>query len=112
MYFLKGNGMSVARIRSIDFDDEGIADSYEKEVQENGAKWIPEAELIILIRTTDTSAILLTTFSSEEEAEIVANRLADWSESYGASSWNNRYRDSFVLMGQVNAQHIAPQIRP
>ena len=93
--------MSVARIRSIDFDDEGIVDDYEKEVQENGAKWIPEAELIILI-----------TFSSEEEAEIVANRLTDWSESYGRSSWNNRYRDSFVLMGQVNAQHIAPQIRP
>ena len=41
MYFLKGNGMLVARIRSIDFDDEGIADAYEKEVQENGAKWIP-----------------------------------------------------------------------
>jgi len=98
--------MSVARIRSIDFDNVRIADDYEREVQESGAKWIPEAEIIILVRTTDTSAILLTTFASDEEAENVANRLAEWTENYGASSWNNRYRDSFVLMGQVNAQHI------
>lgn len=98
--------MSVARIRSIDFDNVGIADDYEREVQESGAKWIPEAEIIILVRTTDTSAILLTTFASEEEAEKVAKRLAEWTENYGASSWNNRYRDSFVLMGQVKAQHI------
>ena len=60
--------MSVARIRSIDFDNAAIADDYEREVQESGAKWIPEAEIIILVRTTDTSAILLTTFASEEEA--------------------------------------------
>ena len=46
--------MSVARIRSIDFDNAGIADDYEREVQESGAKWIPEAEIIILVRTTDT----------------------------------------------------------
>ena len=98
--------MSVARIRSIDFDNAEIADDYEREVQESGAKWIPEAEIIILVRTTDTSAILFTTFASEEEAEKVANRLAEWTENYGASSWNNRYRDSFVLMGQVKAQHI------
>ena len=60
--------------------------------------------LKISIRTT--LIVLLTTFASEEEAEKVAKRLAEWTENYGASSWNNRYRDSFVLMGQVKAQHI------
>ena len=37
--------MTVARIRSIDFDSAEIANEYEQDVQENGANWVPEAEI-------------------------------------------------------------------
>ena len=98
--------MTVARIRSIDFDSAETANEYEQDVQENGANWVPEAELIMLIRTTDTSSLLLTTFETDEIAENVADRLAKWSETHGQSSWNNRYSDSVTLLGTVKAMHI------
>ena len=42
--------MTVARIRSIDFDSAEIANEYEQDVQENGA--IRSRSKIMLIRTT------------------------------------------------------------
>ena len=58
------------------------------------------------INTLDEQTKIIHGPYNKKEAEKVANRLAEWTENYGASSWNNRYRDSFVLMGQVKAQHI------
>ena len=61
--------MRIARIRSLEFESKALADEYEIDVKGNGQDWVPEAEQIMVVRTTTTSIILLLTFESQKIAD-------------------------------------------
>jgi hypothetical protein len=67
--------MRIARIRSLEFESKALADEYEIDVKGNGQDWVPEAEQIMVVRTTTTSIILLLTFESQKIADEVTKRL-------------------------------------
>ena len=66
---------------------------------------MPEAEQIMLVRTTNTSIILLLTFESQKIADEVTKRLGLWADENGSNSWSNRYTDNFALEGLITAHH-------
>ena len=51
--------MSVTRINMIEFDNETVADTRAAEYQKNARKQFPEADLLIAIRTSPTSAMTI-----------------------------------------------------
>ena len=97
--------MRIARIRSLEFESKALADEYEIDVKGNGQDWVPEAEQIMVVRTTTTSIILLLTFESQKVADEVTKRLGLWADENGSNSWSNRYTDNFALEGLITAHH-------
>ena len=97
--------MGIARIRSLEFQSKALADEYEIDVKCNGQDWVPEAEQIMLVRTTTTSIILLLTFESQKIADEVTKRLGLLADENGPDSWSNRYTDNFALEGLITAHH-------
>ena len=98
--------MGIARLRSLEFESKAVADEYEVDVKGNGSQWVPEAEQIMVVRTTATSIVLLITFESQKIADEVTKRLKLWADEHGSASWNNRYTDNFALEGLITAHHL------
>ena len=61
--------MSVTRINMIEFDNETVADARAAEYQNNARKQFPDADLLIAIRTSPTSAMTISVYPNEETAE-------------------------------------------
>ena len=61
--------MSVTRINMIEFDNETVADTRAAEYQKNARKQFPEADLLIAIRTSPTSAMTISVYPNEETTE-------------------------------------------
>jgi hypothetical protein len=53
----------------IEFDNETVADARAAEYQKNASKLFPEADLLISIRTSPTSAMTISVYPDEEKAE-------------------------------------------
>jgi hypothetical protein len=53
----------------IEFDNETVADARAAEYQKNARKLFPEADLLISIRTSPTSAMTISVYPDEEKAE-------------------------------------------
>ena len=61
--------MSVTRINMIEFETEEIANERQQSYQKDARKLFPEADLLISIRTSPTSAMTISVYPDEEKAE-------------------------------------------
>ena len=61
--------MSVTRINMIEFDYETVANARAAEYQNNARKQFPDADLLIAIRTSPTSAMTISVYPNEETVE-------------------------------------------
>ena len=61
--------MFVTRINMIEFETEEIANERQQSYQKDARKLFPEADLLISIRTSPTSAMTISVYPDEEKAE-------------------------------------------
>ena len=61
--------MSVARVTMVDYISEEAADEFEAVYQEICPKMIPDADSLILVRTSTTSDLSIAIYKSEQLAD-------------------------------------------
>ena len=66
---MKGTEMSVARVTMVDYISEEAADEFEAVYQEICPKMLPEADALILVRTSTTFGLSIAIYRAEELAE-------------------------------------------
>ena len=79
---MKGTEMSVARVTMADYISEEAADEFEAVYQEICPKMLPEADALILVRTSPTSGLSIAIYKTGELAEkMLPTRAKSWSNA-------------------------------
>ena len=96
--------MSIARINMLEWRSEEefleISDQFNKE----SAKTFPDAEILLLIKTTPTSVIAISVFPNQEKADEAKIQRDKNFEKYGA-----KVKDQWFLEGEVVQAYVKPQ---
>ena len=68
-FVMNGTEMSVAHVTMVDYISEEAADEFEAVYQEICPKMLPEADALILVRTSATSGLSIAIYKCEEFAD-------------------------------------------
>ena len=100
--------MSVTRINMIEFETEEIANERQQSYQKDARKLFPEADLLISIRTSPTSAITISVYPNEETAErALEMRAQRMNNEKDVSGWHMEGEISlFDLKKDLSLIHI------
>ena len=99
--FMKGTKMSVARVTMVDYISEEAADEFEAVYQEICPKMLPDADALILVRTSTTSGLSIAIYKSEQLAEEMLPTRAKMIEQCPTS-----IKDMFHLEGSVSLHYV------
>ena len=96
--------MSVTRINMIEFDNETVADARAAEYQKNARKQFPDADLLIAIRTSPTSAMTISVYPNEETAErALEMRAQRMDNEKDVSGWQRKAKYPFLTLNKTIA---------
>ena len=93
--------MSVARVTMVDYISEEAADEFEAVYQEICPKMLPDADALILVRTSTTSGLSIAIYKSEQLAKEMLPTRAKMIEQCPTS-----IKDMFHLEGSVSLHYV------
>ena len=93
--------MSIARINMLEFDTENDLEERAKEYMSEAPKLFPNAEILLTIRTGPTSAMSVSVYPNEQDAEVA---LVKRDEHF--KSAKIQPREAWYLEGKVVQRHI------
>ena len=94
--------MTPANVVSMNFKDKASLDDFIKMFQKDSPKLYPNAEILMFIKLTDTSAVAISVYPNEE-ARINSKKLA---ESRVSKELKQLFEEDFRLSGDMVVKHI------
>ena len=94
--------MTPANVVSMNFKDKASLDDFIKMFQKDSPKLYPNAEILMFIKLTDTSAVAISVYPNEE-ARINSKKLA---ESRVSKELKQLFEEDFRLSGDMVIKHI------
>ena len=94
--------MTPTNVVSMNFKDKASLDDFIKMNQKDSPKLYPDAEMLMFIKLTDTSAIAISVYPNEE-ARINSKKLA---ESRVSKELKQLFEEDFRLSGDMVVKHI------
>ena len=94
--------MTPTNVVSMNFKDKESLDDFVKMYQKDSPKLYPDAEILMFIKLTDTSAVAISVFPNEE-ARINSKKLA---ESRVSGELKQLFEEDFRLSGDMVVKHI------
>ena len=93
--------MTPTNVVSMNFKDKASLDDFVKMYQEDSPKLYPDAEILMFIKLTDTSAVAISVYPNEE-ARINSKKLA---ESRVSGELKQLFEEDFRLSGDMEVDH-------
>lgn len=94
--------MTPTNVVSMNFKDKEPLDDFVKMYQKDSPKLYPDAEILMFIKLTDTSAVAISVYPNEE-ARINSKKLA---ESRVSGELKQLFEEDFRLSGDMVVKHI------
>jgi hypothetical protein len=94
--------MTPTNVVSMNFIDKESLDEFVKMYQKDSPKLYPDAEILMFIKLTDTSAVAISVYPNEE-ARINSKKLA---ESRVSGELKQLFEEDFRLSGDMVVKHI------
>ena len=94
--------MTPTNVVSMNFKDKEPLDDFVKMYQKDSPKLYPDAEILMFIKLTDTSAVAISVYPNEE-ARINSKKLA---ESRVSRELKQLFEEDFRLSGDMVVKHI------
>ena len=94
--------MTPTNVVSMNFKDKTSLDDFVKMYQKDSSKLYPDAEILMFIKLTDTSAVAISVYPNEE-ARINSKKLA---ESRVSGELKQLFEEDFRLSGDMVVKHI------
>ena len=94
--------MTPTNVVSMSFRDKASLDDFIKMYQKDSPQLYPEAEMLMFIKLTDTSAIAISVYQNEE-ARVNSKKLA---ESHVSGELEQLFEEDFRLSGDMVVKHI------
>ena len=94
--------MTPTNVVSMNFKDKASLDDFVKMYQKDSPKLYPDAEMLMFIKLTDTSAIAISVYPNEE-ARVNSKKLA---ESRVSGELKQLFEEDFRLSGDMVVKHI------
>ena len=94
--------MTPTNVVSMNFKDKTSLDDFVKMYQKDSPKLYPDAEILMFIKLTDTSAVAISVYPNEE-ARINSKKLA---ESRVSGEFKHLFEEDFRLSGDMVVKHI------
>ena len=94
--------MTPTNVVSMNFRDKASLDDFIKMYQKDSPKLYPDAEILMFIKLTDTSAVAISVYPNEE-ARINSKKLA---ESRVSGELKQLFEEDFRLSGDMIVKHI------
>ena len=94
--------MTPTNVVSMNFKDKAFLDDFVKMYQKDSPKLYPDAEILMFIKLTDTSAVAISVYPNEE-ARINSKKLA---ESRVSGELKQLFEENFRLSGDMVVKHI------
>ena len=94
--------MTPTNVVSMNFKDKESLDDFVKMYQKDSPKLYPDAEILMFIKLTDTSAVAISVYPNEE-ARINSKKLA---ESRVSGELKQLFEEDFRLSGDMVVKHI------
>ena len=94
--------MTPTNVVSMNFKDKASLDDFVKMYQKDSPKLYPDAEILMFIKLTDTSAVAISVYPYEE-ARINSKKLA---ESRVSGELKQLIEEDFRLSGDMVVKHI------
>ena len=94
--------MTPTNVVSMNFKDKASLDDFVKMYQKDSPKLYPDAEILMFIKLTDTSAVAISVYPNEE-ARINSKKLA---ESRVSEELKQLIEEDFRLSGDMVVKHI------
>ncbi len=94
--------MTPTNVVSMNFKDKASLDDFVKMYHKDSSKLYPDAEILMFIKLTDTSAVAISVYPNEE-ARINSKKLAE-----SRVSWELKqlFEEDFRLSGDMVVKHI------
>ena len=102
LFFFEGLNITPTNIVSENFKDKASLDDFIKMYQKDIPKLYPDAEMLMFIKLTDTSAIAISVYPNEE-ARVNSKKLA---ESRVSGELKQLFEEDFRLSGDMVVKHI------
>ncbi len=94
--------MTPTNVVSMNFKDKASLDDFVKMYQKDSPKLYPDAEILMFIKLTDTSAVAISVYQNEE-AMINSKKLA---ESRVSGELKQLFEEDLRLSGDMVVKHI------
>ena len=94
--------MTPTNLVSMNFKDKASLDDFVKMYQKDSPKLYPDAEILMFIKLTDTSAVAISVYPNEE-ARINSKKLA---ESRVSGELKQLFEEDLRLSGDMVVKHI------
>ena len=94
--------MTPTNVVSMNFKDKASLDDFVKMYQKDSPKLYPDAEILMFIKLTDTSAVAISVYPNEE-ARVKSKKLA---ESRVSGEFKHLFEEDFRLSGDMVVKHI------
>ena len=94
--------MTPTNVVSMNFKDKTSLDDFVKMYQKDSPKLYPDAEILMFIKLTNTSAVAISVYPNEE-ARINSKKLA---ESHVSGELKQLFEEDFRLSGDMVVKHI------
>ena len=94
--------MTPTNVVSMNFKNKASLDDFVKMYQKDSPKLYPDAEILMFIKLTDTSAVAISVYPNEE-ARINSKKLA---ESRVSGEFKHLFEEDFRLSGDMVVKHI------
>ena len=94
--------MTPTNVVSMNFKDKASLDNFVKMYQKDSPKLYPDAEILMFIKLTDTSAVAISVYPNEE-ARINSKKLA---ESRVSGELKQLFEEDFRLSGDMVVKQI------
>ena len=97
--------MSISNVNLYEFHDSSALEEFAKYFQKNGAKNYPQAEILLFVKTGETSGISVSVYPNDEAREA-ASTTRD--QKFDNKDFSHLVRDISVLEGDVLTKHLLP----
>ena len=94
--------MTPTNVVSMNFKDKASLDDFVKMYQKDSPKLYPDAEILMFIKLTNTSAVAISVYPNEE-ARINSKKIA---ESRVTGELKQLFEEDFRLSGDMVVKHI------
>ena len=93
--------MTPTNVVSMNFKDKASLDDFVKMYQKDSPKLYPDAEILMFIKLTDTSAVAISVYPNEE-----ARMFKKLAESRVSGELKQLFEEDFRLSGDMVVKHI------